>query len=314
MSHALATAAHLVRRTRAIDVVCAVTCVLFATHAVAEVVDDGPIDAAIAVTARAWDRVALTRRAPAAPVPDDPQRGERLIDRNMFCSECVAAVAAPVAETGEIPVTALPIVLLATSLGDDSFATVRDGATGAQGAYGIGDRLRGAGPIERIAGTSIQFRNEALGRSERVELLTALVSDQPQPQAAAVVTPPPEPAQDEAWIHRVKQTGDKSYEVERSLVRELIASGTGAKVKGVRVGLASKDGKLNGVRIAKAQPGSLATAIGLQTGDVIEAIDGVRLTSPDQLLEVMARVNSATRVPVRGTRNGQPLDLEYSLR
>jgi type II secretion system protein C len=311
MSHALATVAHLVRRTRALDVVCAVTCALFAAHAAAEVVDDGPIDAAIAITGR----VAIPRPAPAAPVPDDPQRGERLIDRNMFCSECVAAAAPPaVEESGEIPATALPIVLLATSLGDDSFATVRDGATGAQGAYGIGDRLRGAGPIERIAGTSIQFRNEALGRSERVDLLTATVSDQPQPQAAAAVTPPPEPAQDEAWIHRVKQTGEKSFEVERSLVRELIASGTGAKVKGVRVGLASKDGKLNGVRIAKAQPGSLATAIGLQSGDVIEAIDGVRLTSPDQLLEVMARVNTVTRVPVRGTRNGQPLDLEYSLR
>jgi type II secretion system protein C len=312
MSHALGSIAlDLVRRTRAVDVVCAVTCALFASHAVAEVVDDGTLDGAIAIT----ERVSAPRPALPAAVPYDPAQAERLVDRNMFCSDCAGAPA-PVAEAtpGEIPVTGLPLFLLATGLGDDPVATIRDGATGAQGAYGIGDRLRGAGPIERIAGTQVVFRNEALGRSERVELLTAVVVDTPQPQAAAAVTPPPEPAQDEAWIHRVKQTGEKSYEVERSLVRELIASGTGAKVKGVRVGLASKDGKLNGVRIAKAQPGSLATAIGLQTGDVIEAIDGVRLTSPDQLLEVMARVNTVTRVPVKGTRNGQPLDLDYTLR
>jgi type II secretion system protein C len=296
--------AYVARRVPVVGIVTTVLCAVFAARTIGHLAEAGIVDEAQAATP-------VPRRPAAAPAVTPATRDhDALVARNMFCSDCgpAAAPSAPGAPTG-VQVTALPLLLIATSVGTSPVATIRDTSTGAQGAYGVGDRLRGAGPIERIAGTTVQFRNEALGRSERIDLLAA-----ERPAAAPTDAAPTATTSDEPWRKSIRAIDDHTFEVERSLVKELIASGTGAKVKGVRLAPHIQGGKLAGVRVAQARPDSMAAAVGLRTGDVIEVVDGVRLTSPDDMLTLMARLNTITGARVQGRRGGQPFELQYQLR
>lgn len=308
MSRALTILARAAVRAHLIAMLVVVTCAAFAACTVSDLVEALWLTDASRAPASPPMPAAPTAAPPVTPRTD---LSAQLVERNMFCADCTAAPA--VAAAGAAP-TELPLLLIATSLGRDRVATIYNTSTGAQGAYGVGDRLGTLGTIEEITGTWVQLRNEALGRSERIELLAARTADRPQGIAAGATTAEA-PQHDQVTIPGIRKVDDRTFEVERALVQQLIAGATsGKQVKGVRVAAVTKGGKLTGVRVAMARPGSLAAAVGLQQGDVIESIDGVPLTSPDQLLEIMARLNTITRVPVQGRRGGAPLDLSYHLR
>ena len=54
--------------------------------------------------------------------------------------------------------------------------------------------------------------------------------------------------------------------------------------------------------------------IGLQNGDVISAINGLEMTSPDKALEVYTKLKSASHLSVGLERNGQKITKDYSIR
>jgi hypothetical protein len=250
--------------------------------------------------------------APAPPPLAPPVRDPvQLVERNMFCSDCAGAGdpgPGPL-PTGEgVPLTSLPLALIATSLGTQPWATVKDTTSGAQGAFGVGDRIPRAGVIAQVAGTWIDFHNETSDRIERVRLLTGPGDGPAKPLATAARTPatPATPFAD-----RVRKIDDTTYEVDRGLVRELVSGG---KVDGVRVIPLAKGDKLTGIKVVMARSTSVAAAIGLKPGDVIEAIDGVRIESAQQMIDMLARLNDITSVRFEGTRKGAPLALALQLR
>lgn len=252
--------------------------------------------------------------APQPPVVSSSGGGEAsaLVDRNPFCSDCTTGPGNPLSP--DAVASALPLVLVATSLSADaaaSYATLRNLETGAQGAFWVGHRVPGAGVVERVAGTYVWLRTAA-GVVERVDLLTVAAA----PPGETTGTGAAKPAADApAWTARVKKIDDATYEVDRQLIRDLVGGGAQAKVPGVRVMPATgKDGTLRGVRISQARKDSLAVGLGLRTGDVIEAIDGKALDSPDVILAAYGELERAAAARVSISRGGKPLEIEYRLR
>ncbi|HUH03353.1 MAG TPA: hypothetical protein VML75_15255, partial [Kofleriaceae bacterium] len=214
--------------------------------------------------------------ASLAPTITRSKEGGALIERNMFCSSC-APVEQPAGDPeadGGIVFTRLPLELLATSLAAhraDSFATLRNRDTDQQGAYGLGDRVPGAGPLVRINGDYADFENQATGRVERVGLI-------------ATVAPPPAPARTAArstdpFGDRVRATGANRFELDASLVKELIADPT--SIRGVRFAPHVEGGQVAGFQLTYAANSSIAAALGLRRGDVVQAVNGLALSSPD---------------------------------
>jgi hypothetical protein len=242
--------------------------------------------------------------ATAAPPVRDPAL---LVERNMFCSDCAGAGdPGPLVDGPGVPISALPLALIATSLGTQPWATVRDTATGAQGAFGVGDRIPRAGVIARVAGTWIDVHNEATDRVERVLLLGPAPAGGPAKPVTVTAAAPAAP-----YADRVRKIDDTTYEVDRRLVRELVGAG---QVDGVRVMPVTRDGKIAGVKVLQARPASIAGAIGLRSGDVIEAIDGARIETAQQVIDMVARLDEISTVRFEGTRRGAPLALELRLR
>jgi hypothetical protein len=286
----------LVRRTWLVALAALIGCGLFAAHAVGSLVEARYLDT------DAHGPVPPTRPvqvAVAAPARD----GSELVARNMFCSTCTPEPG----PTESSPAAFVPAAtLIATSVGREPSATLHVPATDAQGSYGLGDAVPGIGTVTRIGFVSIDI-TDAHGA---VGTLSLLAPQTPGGRDASAATPAPAAA--DPFEGRVKKINDTTYEVERSLVRDLV-SGT-AKTGGARIAPVTKDGKLDGLRLIGVRAGTPAAALGFKNRDVLEAINGTKIESANNLLDFYAQMEKLTSVQLEGTRDGKPLKIELRLR
>jgi hypothetical protein len=288
--------AHLVRRTWLVAVVTVALCAALAAHAVAAYVEAdylAPPPQGRPILVAPSKAVATTQRKR----PD----ATGLVERNMFCSSC-----GPIVESGPAGATysGTPAILIATSVGPDALATVRVPSSEVQGSWGIGETIPGVGMVDRIGYTSIDVVDTS-GRRGRISLLDAAAAG--QAGAATLAAPAASPFGD-----RVHQIGENSYEVDRSLVKELV---TGAmKPTGVRVLPAMANGEITGLRFAGVTSSSIPAAIGIKSGDVMSTLDGTQIKTAEALLDVYAKLDTLSQVEIGGTRGGKPLAIKLYLR
>ncbi len=72
-------------------------------------------------------------------------------------------------------------------------------------------------------------------------------------------------------------------------------------------------GKPNGFRIVEIQPGSLYQEVGLLPGDVIEAINGMSMSDPQNFMKALSTLGTATQVSIDLVRNGAPQTFSYQV-
>ncbi len=289
----------LLRRTWLVAIVTVVVCASFAASAVASLLAAEHLADAPHATVRT-----------VAPPPPSPARlkpnASGFVARNIFCSSCQPSLAPGGTETGRY--TGEPAILIATMLGHDARATVRVVATEAQGSWGIGDRIPGVGTIDRIGATSIEVL-DAAGQRGRISLLDAPAGGR---DASAGAATPAAATPADPFADRVKKLSDSTYEVERDLVRELVSGAT--KPGGARAVPVITNGDVKGIRLLGVRGGSVASALGLKSNDVIAAIDGAPIKNVQQLLDLYARLDDISTVELSGTRAGKPLGVTLRLR
>jgi hypothetical protein len=232
------------------------------------------------------------------PVPVTTPDGASLVARNMFCSTC-----APSAGPGSTVLYKPEAILIATSIGNDSRATLRVPASEVQGSFGVGDVIPGIGTIERIGFVSIDIVGPE-GQRGTITLFDGGHAGAATP-AAATAAPSP-------FADRIKKIDDTTYEVERALVRDLVSGSVGTG--GARISPITKDGQLAGLRLFGVRDGQLAGALGLRNGDVLQAINNRKIESANTLLDLYAQLPSLGVVELSGTRGGKPLTLTLRLR
>jgi S1-C subfamily serine protease len=168
---------------------------------------------------------------------------------------------------------------------------------------GVGEAVPGLGRLDRVGVTWVEIVDGA-GRRGRLSLRDAAAGRGPDTAMPGSV-----PA---AWAGRIRPLDDQTYEVDRSLVRELV---TGVIRPGsLRLIPVFDGGALAGIRLLGASDGSLPAAIGLTSGDVVVAINGAPIQSAQQLLDLYAGLDQLTTVELSGTRRGQPLTRTLRLR
>lgn len=231
------------------------------------------------------------------PPPPQHQPDPSIISvRNIFCSTCEPAIATAASYSG------MPIVLIATS---QTTATVRVVPTEAQGAWGVDETIPGVGRILRIDPAAIEVIDDA-GHSKVISMLESPST----PGAGGAATPPV--AGVDPLTDRVKKLADNSFEVDRELVRELVAAG--GRNTGVRAMPVVTNNEVTGLRFSGVRAGSLGAAIGLRNGDVIASIDGVAIKTMQQLLDFYGRLDDLKAIELQGTRGGKPLAIQLKFR
>jgi len=312
----------LERHHRLVRLAAFAVCLFFGVRAMADALD------AIGDASAADVGPTPTRTASATrPAPAPSKSGAALAERNIFCSDCQPPQA-PAAQTapdpsGIPPATSLPLRLIATHVGAGkgrtSSATVLHDATGNQGAYRMGDNLPGAGAIVRIGGRSLDFENPEAKRVERL----AIAEHKPAPaetpaEAEAPAAAPEErrrsrrggtdPALQAALDSGVKAIDENTFEVDRKLVEDVLARPQAA-AGGARI-LPRADG----LRVMRVRPDSAHARLGLKSGDTIQSVNGIELSSGDKMLEAITQLRNQSNISLTLNRRGQPVTLSYRVR
>jgi general secretion pathway protein C len=197
---------------------------------------------------------------------------------------------------------ALPLDLLAIMYAPPpaharwSLAIVRDRQARIAGPFAVGAELRGATVVE-IEQTRVRLalpdgRHQVLRLLERVEV-------------AAVVAQAAPPG--------IRRIGEHAYELRRSAVEAMLGD-MAALGSGLRVVPELRDGQPAGLGLYGIRPGGPLTRIGLESGDLLRAVNGLPLTSPDAALAAYTALRTAAHVSLSVERAGRPITLDYVLR
>ena len=296
-----------------VDLAVIALCAIFAARATATAIEAGFVSGIPSAKH-------ATRPPAAAPSTQVySKQVEEILNRNIFCSPCPPILKPAEGDIGPakpppLQRTSLPLKLLAVMYAPTdprwSLAVIRDNDDKSTGPYGIGSKLREA-TVDEIDETRA-YLDFGGGRREYLELL----DPPPNAPAAAPVAAAPAAPKDplaEALDRGIKKTGPNSYEVQHSTLDALLGN-MGALAKAARIVPETKDGKSAGFRLLAIKPDGPFGKIGLQNGDVISAINGLDMTSPDKALEVYTKLKTANHLSVGLERNGQKITEDYNIR
>jgi general secretion pathway protein C len=271
--------------------------------------------------------VALPRPAPHAVRTETdvvyPKAIDDVIKRNVFCSTCPPIVAVePAPGPGnagnlEPQKTTLPLQVLAVNYVappwgfEHASATLRDTETKFVGAFRPGDKVRGA-TITGIDETRVHLDN--VGKPEYIDLLEPEANAATTPAVAAAPAAPPGGDAFSVELDRgIKKTGENTYEIQRATLESVLGN-MSLLARSARIVPEMRDGKAAGFRLYSVRPDGPFAKIGMQNGDVLSAINGLEITSPEKALEVYSKLKSASHLSLGLERNGQRLTKDYSIR
>jgi general secretion pathway protein C len=294
-----------------VDLAVIALCAVFGAHATATAIEAG-FTSGIPAAKHA-------PKPPPAPASTTvySKQVEEILNRNIFCSGCPPILGHEEPGKPVVPQlqkTSMPLKLLAVMYAPTdpkwSMAIIRDNDDKSSGPFGVGSKVREA-TIDQIDETRVYF-DFGGGRREYLELLDTPAAAPNAPVAAKPDTGPKDPLA-EALQKGIKKTGANSYEVQHATLDSLLGN-MAALSKAARIVPEMKDGKSAGFRLLSIKPDGPFGVIGLQNGDIISAINGLEMTSPDKALEVYTKLKTANHLSVGLERNGQKVTMDYNIR
>lgn len=112
---------------------------------------------------------------------------------------------------------------------------------------------------------------------------------------------------------QVVQVGENAYNIDRTSF-EAATSNLGPLLTQARVVPNFKNGVIDGYKVFAIKPDSLYQKIGLQNGDVIHSINGVKIDSPEKALQLFQSLRTERTFNIDLSRNNEPMTFNYNLR
>ena len=260
----------------------------------------------------------LARAAAPAPRPKGWDERKVILERNLF-NASVLAPKVPEESLEDLEATKLPLKLLGTVAGgtDQSWAAVLDTETGQHIVVRVDDLLKERAKVLRIDRRRIVLQNGA--RREELALegdegdVTQRVTRATPTAGRGIARPRRNPSGGAELESRIRRLAENRFSVNREDVAEA-ARNPANLFSQARILPRYEAGAMVGVQVNAIQPGSLLEEIGLQNGDTISEVNGVRISSPEDSTSVLRELSEATQFTVVVTGNdGQQRTLTYQL-
>lgn len=124
--------------------------------------------------------------------------------------------------------------------------------------------------------------------------------------------PPKTPSKKEKLMNEVKskitKVGENKYEVDKSGVELIIQHY--AKLAGSTRGKSTKEG----MRLTGIKQGSILQELGMQTGDMLQSINGYDMSDPDKAVDAYAKLRRAGKLDMAITRDGAPITVQVQIK
>ena len=195
-----------------------------------------------------------------------------------------------------------------TSIGNLSLAVVKETDSGRIGAFRLGNQIRGA-IVADILETRVYLHHH--GAIEYLDLLGTSLTRTPRESAAGS-------HQDRdpigAELDRgIKKVGEHRYQVQRRTL-EAVLENPGVLSRSARPVPEIREGRMMGFRLFAVRPDGPVARTGLGNGDVITSINGLELSGPDQAVDAVSKLRSASHLSLRFERGGATITNDYDIK
>lgn len=231
--------------------------------------------------------------------------------RNIFDAAYIEAYN-PAAKAGGdgVAVTDLKLKLLATMVASPvQFSSALIAGDAGSAGYAIGDEIRGTGArIVDIEVSRVKIRGADGGESY-------LLMEQ---EAPVPVSGSDEPvASTSANEFGVEALGENRYAISKDTIAKYMADPSQLATMGRALLHRGPDGEYDGYRLSAIRRGTLADALGIKNGDVVNSINGTPLNSMQAAMGAGAAFTSGGGggpMQIEITRRGQKMTLDYEVR
>ncbi len=206
----------------------------------------------------------------------------------------------PEVEIQQLEPTTLKLKLWGTitQRGGKEYAVIENLKDRSQDLYKAGDTVAGA-QVKQVLREKVILT--VAGRDEMLQMEDASVGASARPGPAE---PPTE--KDEGQIQ------SQQIPISREEIQE--ASGNIQQLmRQVRIRPHFERGKPAGLMLSGVQPDSLFTQMGLQSGDVLQGIEGSPIRSMNDVLKLYEQLGSADAVAIDVKRGGKQLNIQYDI-
>lgn len=239
-----------------------------------------------------------------------------ILRRNVFCSDCPPLIdtgPTPGSDTGSTDPTrtSQPLQLVTVLVSDDtrwSLCILRETGSKQTGAFKLGSVLPSGWTVVAIQDTPRPRVEIAL--ESKIEFIEFdLPSKNGDSAVASADSPSAPPSDDKDYDTGIKKVNDGRYTIQRDLLNKLLAD-TNSIARMARI-VPAPNG--SGFRLYAVRPGSFFDKIGLKNGDILRAVNGNEMSSPDRALEIYSKLRSASHVNVSIQRGGKDQSMDYTI-
>lgn len=211
-----------------------------------------------------------------------------------------------------IKATELQLKLVGAAAGDphQRYAIIEDlNSRGAQTVYQIGDSIQGALVVDISPNCVVLDKGGGQYESLCFEHETNGAKLRQRSPRQARLKPP---AQDVGDGGIVRIDG-ATWRVSRELILDQF-SNLGALADQARVVPYLLQGQTQGFRLTRLKSGSLLQQIGVQNGDVLQKVNGLNITSPNEALQAFQQLQNESTVRLEILRRNRATTLTYEIR
>jgi general secretion pathway protein C len=247
-------------------------------------------------------REVVARKSPPVQIYGRPPLRDFgiVIERNIFGAskkppKTTKAVELEEKEIDALNPTTLKVSLLGTVSGnqENSYAVIEETRKKKQGLYKRGDTIQNASIKKILRGKVI------LRVGDRDEILTM-----------------EEAASQKAKKGRGSRPGIRkgsTITLARSDIEKSFKN-LGQLLTQVRIRPHIKNGKSDGLEIARIKRGSVFSKLGLRNGDIVQRINGNEIKSPDDAFSLYQSLKSGSQISLDIIRKGEPQQIDYNFR
>ncbi len=209
--------------------------------------------------------------------------------------------------------TQMQLNLVGTIIGadDQHYAIIEDlKQRGVQALYQVGDAIQHALLIEIRSDCAVLEKNgtyETLCFPQKGKEAKA---PEPRRRTAALLTSPQSaPAEEQDSIARIDNA---TWRVSREFMEQFTNIGTLSKMARVQPYIVQ--GRPQGFLLTRLRRNGILPKIGLQNGDVLQKVNGLSITSPEDALKAYQQLQQAGTVRLEILRRNSPTTLTYEIR
>jgi general secretion pathway protein C len=211
--------------------------------------------------------------------------------------------------------TQLQLKLIGTVAGTSGrrFVIIEDlSKRGVQAVYQIGDSIQSAVITEINPMCVLLERGNGPHESLCFQQDGEIKSDTRAAARPSSAAPPP-PATSRNTNEGIVQVDPGTWRLSRELLMEQLSNFANLSTQAQFMPY-TVQGQPQGTRITRLTPGSMLQKIGLQTGDILQKMNGISMNSPEEALRAFQQLQSEATVRLDVLRQNRATTLTYELR